>query len=74
MKFLINLFRFTGLVSILAYMIFYNLEYSYWDSFALFIAICSFLAMLAVKFYWFYQVNYLKNVKTDNGNKEPSAN
>ena len=71
MKFFISILRFTGLVSILGCSILYNLNFSCWNYFLLFIAIGSFVAMLALKFYWFYQLYYLINMKTGNGhNKE----
>ena len=73
MKFFISIFRFTGLVSILGYVIFYNLNFSYWDNFLLVIAIGSFAAMLALKFYWFYQLNYVKNLGTGLENNKETA-
>jgi len=74
MKFFVSIFKFTGLVGILGYVIFHNLEFSFWDHFLLFIGIGSFVAILAIKFYWFYQLNYMKTMKTGNRhNKEASS-
>ncbi len=71
MKFFISIFRFTGLVGILGYVIFYNLNFSHWDNFLLVIGIGSFVAMLVLKFYWFYQLNYVTHLKAGIGhNKE----
>ena len=74
MKFFISIFRFTGMMGILGYVIFYHLNFSYWDNFLLFIGIGSFVAILALKFYWFFQLNYVKTMKTGNvGNKESAS-
>lgn len=74
MKFFISIFRFTGLVSILGYVIFFNLNFSYWDNFLLVVAIGSFVAILALKFYWFYQLHYVKDLETGlEHNKETAS-
>ena len=75
MKFFISIFKFTGLVGIMGYVILYNLDLRFGDNLLLFTGIGSFVAILALKFYWFYQLNYLRDMKTtDTRNNKEAVN